>query len=291
LRHVAFFGAPALSSGRAEAAGLLYHVRAGLGFAASEALRYTQTVKKAVRGGEALEAIDARLEDMERKLDRLRSLYESFFMGTERIPPNVPRRELNRLVIEMQQAPIGNAMLRFRFQSLLQRWVMLTTYWNRTMREIEAGTYARDLSKANRHLSARGTAMTEEEARRLGIPANRVKAFVGRQQKLSAARLAAGGPQEEPPVPAAKATPALPVSGAGAEPIPGLAAGDLEAFYARFVEAHRSATGAAPKATLEQMRTKLQNELPRLLGDKGGRVSLDVEVEGGKVRLKARPVR
>jgi hypothetical protein len=259
-----------------------------------EALRYTQTVKKAVRGAEALEAIDARLEDMERKLDRLRSLYESFFMGTERTPPNVPRRELNRLVVEMQQAPIGNAMLRFRFQSLLQRWVMLTTYWNRTMREIEAGTYARDLSKANRHLAARGTVMTEEEARRLGIPANRVKAFVGRQQKLSAARSAASAVGEDGPsartLPQAS-PPSQPVSGATAGLIPGLGAGDLEAFYARFVQAHQSATGAAPKATLEQMRAKLQNELPKLLGEKGGRVVLDVEVEGGKVRLKARPVR
>jgi hypothetical protein len=251
-------------------------------------------VKKAVRGAEALEAIDARLEDMERKLDRLRSLYESFFMGTERIPPNVPRRELNRLVIEMQQAPIGNAMLRFRFQSLLQRWVMLTTYWNRTMREIEAGTYARDLSKANRHLSARGAAMTEEEARRLGIPANRVKAFVGRQQKLSAARQATDASSEDGPrMPEAKPGPpaAPPASGRPADVIPGLATGDLEAFYARFVQAHQSATGAAPKATLEQMRAKLKNELPKLLGEKGGRVVLDVEVEGGKVRLKARPVR
>ena len=265
----------------------------GARFAASEGLRYTQTVKKAVRGAEALEAIDARLEDMERKLDRLRSLYESFFMGTERIPPNVPRRELNRLVIEMQQAPIGNAMLRFRFQSLLQRWVMLTTYWNRTMREIEAGTYARDLSKANRHLSARGSAMTEEEARRLGIPANRVKAFVGRQQKLSAARQATNVSSEDGPrMPEVKTGPTAPsTSGASADVIPGLAAGDLEAFYARFVQAHQSATGAAPKATLEQMRAKLQNELPKLLGDKGGRVVLDVEVEGGKVRLKARPAR
>ena len=48
-----------------------------------------------------------------------------------------------------------NATMRFRFQSLLQRWVLMTTYWNRTMREIEMGTYRRDLDKAHRHLAAR----------------------------------------------------------------------------------------------------------------------------------------
>lgn len=74
--------------------------------------------------GEAGESIDARLDDMGRKMDRLRALYETFFMGIERTPPNVPRRELNRLMIETQQTPIGNATLRFRFQSLQQRWVL-----------------------------------------------------------------------------------------------------------------------------------------------------------------------
>src|SRR6185295_9014893 len=90
-------------------------------------------------------------------------------------------------------------------------------------------------------------------------------------------------PETRPPIPTTPAS--------DAPPIPGLAAGDLEAFYARFVQAHQTASGAPPKATLEQMRAKLQNELPKLLGEKGGRVVLDVEVEGGKVRLKARQVR
>src|SRR5262245_33323689 len=106
-------------------------------------------------------------------------------MGVERMPPNVPRRELNRLVLETQQVPIHNASLRFRFQGILQRWVLLTTYWNRTLREIEAGTYRRDLAKAQRHLAERGGVITEEDAIRLGIPAARARAFVARQQRLS----------------------------------------------------------------------------------------------------------
>src|SRR5688572_28903654 len=122
---------------------------------------------------------------MERKLDRLRVLYENFFMGVDRVPPNVSRRELNRLFVELQQVPIPRATMRFRFQTLLQRWVLLTTYWNRTMREIEAGTYRRDLNKASRHLAARGGAITEAEAVRLGIPAHRAKAFVARQSTIT----------------------------------------------------------------------------------------------------------
>src|SRR3954447_13843717 len=110
-------------------------------------------LKKAAKAPETAEALEDRIGEMERKLDRLRGLYESFFMGIERAPPNVPRREMNRLILEMQQVPIGNASLRFRFQSIMQRWVLFTAYWNRTMREIEAGTYRRDLARAQRHLA------------------------------------------------------------------------------------------------------------------------------------------
>ena len=121
-------------------------------------------------------------------MDRLRVLYENFFMGIDRTPPNVPRRDLNRLILEMQQTPIKNATMRFRFQTLQQRWVLMTTYWNRTLREIEIGTYRRDLDRANRHLAAKGGApMTEDEALRLGVPATRAKAFVARQQPAGGA--------------------------------------------------------------------------------------------------------
>ncbi|HEY0707187.1 MAG TPA: MXAN_5187 C-terminal domain-containing protein [Polyangia bacterium] len=252
-------------------------------------------MKKAARGGAELESIEARLEDMERRLDRLRTLYESFFMGVERTPPNTPRRDLNRMMLEMQQVPIGNATARFRFQSLLQRWVQLTTYWNRTMREMEAGTYRRDLARAQRHIASRSGAMTETEALALGIPSTRVKAFVERQHKLAERR---GDPAAEPPRhagPHSGSGPAEETTRTSAPParseVPGLTAGEFDAFYDRFVAAHREAAGMLPQTSKEQLRTRLQQDLPRLLGQGGGKVTLDVSVENGKVRLKARPAR
>jgi hypothetical protein len=132
---------------------------------------------------ESSEAIGARLDELERKIERLRALYESFFLGVERRPPVVPRQELNRLMLETQQLSIRNAALRFRFQSVSQRWTMLTTYWNRILREIESGTYRRDLQKAHRRLADRGQPLTEAEASALGIPAGRAKAFVAQQNR------------------------------------------------------------------------------------------------------------
>ncbi len=245
------------------------------------------------------EALEARLIEMDKRLDRLRALYESFFMGIERMPPNVPRRDLNRMILEVQQVPIHNATLRFRFQSLSQRWVLLTTYWNRTFREIEAGTYRRDIARAQRHMADRGGAITEEEAVKLGIPSNRVKAFVARQDKLLERR---GGKRPEPapdpaaPPPTAPAefeAPAPPTVPARPRPPgPALADRDFDDFYRRYVDAHQSIGAAAPSVNATAMRAKLDREIPRILADKNcARVNLEVFVEDGKVRMRARPVR
>lgn len=116
-------------------------------------------------------------------MERLRALYESYFLGVEKRPPVVPRQELNRLMLELQQVAIRNAALRFRFQSVAQRWTLLVTYWNRTLREIESGTYRRDLQKAYRRIAARGEPMSEAEATALGVPPSRAKAFVAQQNR------------------------------------------------------------------------------------------------------------
>lgn len=163
------------------------------------------------------EGIEARLSEMEKKMDRLRSMYESYFMGMERIPPDTARREMNRMMLEMQQVSIVASALRFRFQSLSQKWVLQSTYWNRTMREIEAGTFRRDVARTQRHLAERGGVITEAEALALGIPKSRVKAFVARhrasaKKKSSEERSEEGAVAPEAAAPSAPqlSTPAAP---------------------------------------------------------------------------------
>jgi hypothetical protein len=254
-----------------------------------------------------IEALEARLADMERRLDRLRSLYESFFSGIERMPPNTPRRELNRLMVETQQIPISNASMRFRFQSLLGKWVQHTNYWNRTMREIEAGTYRRDLAKVQKRLAASGAALTESDVVALGIPAKRAKALVEHQQKARA-RLEAGRDAPEAPhagqgdggprAPGAavassspsRAAPPEAAAAAPASPSP-LSEQMMQAFYDKYVEAHR-ALGAAPEISREKMQARLSQEIPRIMAQRNcTSLELDIEVKEGRVRLKARPIR
>ncbi len=239
-----------------------------------------------------MDELEAHLEEIGKKLDRLRALYESFFMGVDRAPPVVPRQDLNRIFVQMQQETIKNSMQRFRYQQLSQRWVMLTTYWNRTMREIEAGTFRRDIEKAQRRMMAKGGEMSEQEAIALGIPTNRVKAFLNRQ-KLLRGKADSGAPAPESSAEpktasAAPATPATPEKTV----VPGVSDHEVAEFFRRYMDAHALTGNTLPTVTLDQMKVRLARELPKVLAEKNcTRVDLQVVVEGGKVRMRAKPIK
>ncbi len=107
------------------------------------------------------------LEDCELRLDRLRALYEQYFQGLERLEPLIPKKELHRRVQLLRGAVPRNTRLRFRFQQLVSRYTTYQTYWMRVSRQIEEGTYRRDIMKARRRRDDRrqgGTAAEAESA-------------------------------------------------------------------------------------------------------------------------------
>jgi hypothetical protein len=86
--------------------------------------------------------------DLEIAVDRLRSLYEQYFMGIEKIEPTVPRKDVDRRIYVLRKEQIRNTAQRFRFQMILQKYNTYQTHWMRICREIENGTYKRHLLKA-----------------------------------------------------------------------------------------------------------------------------------------------
>jgi hypothetical protein len=89
------------------------------------------------------------VEELETRVERLRSLYEQYFMGIEKIEPAVPRKDVERRLYVLRRTQIRNTGLRFRFQNALLRYNTYQTYWIRICRQIEEGTYKRDLRRAN----------------------------------------------------------------------------------------------------------------------------------------------
>jgi hypothetical protein len=114
--------------------------------------------------------IDELLAELAVKIDRIKVLYEQYFMGIEKIEPQVARKEVSRTMLVLQQQYIRNTGLRFKFNMMLQKWNIYLTYWNRTLREIEQGTYVRHLQKAARAQATKGSELPAEMAAKTKRP-------------------------------------------------------------------------------------------------------------------------
>lgn len=113
------------------------------------------------------EELDVALEDLEVRLERLRALYEQYFLGFEKIEPQVARKDVDRRIYVMRREKIRNTGKRFKLQTLIQRYNTFQQYWQRICREIENGTYKRHVLKAERQLS-REQQLTIATKRRFG---------------------------------------------------------------------------------------------------------------------------
>ena len=96
------------------------------------------------------------------RIERVKVLYEQYFMGIEKIEPQVARKDIQRNMLALQQQYIRNTGLRFKFNTMLQKWNIYTTYWNRILREIENGTYVRHVQKAARKAQQEGRELPRE---------------------------------------------------------------------------------------------------------------------------------
>jgi hypothetical protein len=232
------------------------------------------------------EALESYLEQLARKFDRLRALYENYFMGIEKQPPGVARREMNRLMLETQQINIGKATQRFKFQTLNQKWVTYLAYWNRTMRAIESGTYRRDVARTQRTLAEAGADMTIEQALAMGIPSTRAKVFVERQNRTAEQRRASTIRNAKPSSTAAAAAAAT----QAANTIPGISDREIESFYENYRKAREETGDTRPLRGIDDLKQKLRPQIEQVLREhKVERATLDVSIEDGKVKVRARP--
>jgi hypothetical protein len=94
--------------------------------------------------------IETLVNELETRVDRLRALYEQYFMGIERMPPSVPHKDVERRIQTLRKEQIRNTGVRFRFQMIIQRYNVYQSHWQRICRQIEEGTYKRDLLRAQR---------------------------------------------------------------------------------------------------------------------------------------------
>jgi len=270
--------------------------------------------------------IEEVLGELEHKIERLKILYEQYFMGIEKLEPQTQKKEITRKLLELTQMNIRNTAMRYRFHAVTQKFGAYQTYWGRTLREIENGTYFRSIARASREAARKGVELPDEVMRSLPkrlrdrIVKDR-EALAGRAQAAAArgstpaSPLAspAARPEERddesfeqtfeqlfdsmtsggaPNVAKGKGPPTIPPTGP-VKPRVNLPAGmdedKVRDLHRRYVAARR-ALGDASEVRYEQILSTVAKQGPKILAEHGARaVEFGVVVKDGKVILKATP--
>lgn len=104
--------------------------------------------------GDAEKAMKACTE-LEAEIAELQAAYEQYFLGMERRPPTQKHTSVKKLMNELRNTFVNSTPVKFRIGSLQQRLNTFERLWERTLLEIENGTYKRDVYKARRHADER----------------------------------------------------------------------------------------------------------------------------------------
>lgn len=93
--------------------------------------------------------VRAELDRLDQMLEELKVQYEQHFSGILPLAPDKLHNEVKRLRRLLLKAPFKNSEMKYRYKSLENRYHTYRSYWERVNREREAGTYQRDVFKAN----------------------------------------------------------------------------------------------------------------------------------------------
>lgn len=110
------------------------------------------------KGAELTELLDS----LDALIERTKVMYEQYFLGILKFAPEQLHKDIDRKIRELTQQQIRNTALRYRFTTLAQKFGSYNTYWRRTLREIEAGRYVRDIARAQRKAERMGEELPEE---------------------------------------------------------------------------------------------------------------------------------
>ena len=95
------------------------------------------------------------LGELDEAMTGLHVLYEKYFLGIDRRPPDEERKRVSKRMRELRTTTVRNTMLKFKINTMFARLIAFERMWDRTLREIEEGTYKRDLFKAKLHAKDR----------------------------------------------------------------------------------------------------------------------------------------
>lgn len=238
----------------------------------------------------------AEIEQIEKDMNELRSQYELYYMGIEKLEPTAQRDQVKAKLRRWQDLRTRSTALKFRVQQLKARMVSLENYWERTNRQREAGTYRRDHARVMRREEQRRR--TEMEAKVRAAPMTVVPGKVPSEQRdareLSSGVLhgAPSGRITPADRPLQRPPPSAPsMARPSARSAEDLTEPKLRKLYQTYMGA-RKRCGEAADLRYEDMASALRKQVPRLLHSTGASsVEFKVVIRAGKAVLKAMPKR
>ncbi len=102
---------------------------------------------------ENVERIGETLDILEKKIDRCKVMYEQYFMGIQKQAPGILHKEIERTLRDLKTGKVRNTAIRFKLNSLSQKFASYNTYWRRVLRQIEKGIYVRDIRKLTKKIA------------------------------------------------------------------------------------------------------------------------------------------
>ena len=91
--------------------------------------------------------INQELDLLESMLAELRVQYEQYFLGVREREPQKFHDDVKRQLRRLMNAPFKNSASKYKLRNLKARYHTFNTYWQRVLKEREAGTYFRDVFK------------------------------------------------------------------------------------------------------------------------------------------------
>ena len=237
-------------------------------------------------------------DQLEKDINELRSQYELYFMGIERVEPAPQRDKVKAELRRMVGPHIRNTAIRFRVQQLKARMISLENYWERTLRQRESGNYRRDQARVTRreqerkkhelavarrraeHHAAEGLQATEDGRQ---APSGEGHPISGTalQEGRSAAETA-GAPRSRVPTASSRGRPSARSAEDLTEP-------KLRRLYQTYIGA-RKRCGEKVDLRYEDMAAALRKQVPKLINQTGAKsVEFKVVIRSGKAVLKALP--
>lgn len=246
---------------------------------------------------------------LEEDLAALRAAYEQYFLGIERQPPVDRHKDIKRRMMGLQGNFVRQTAIKFRVQSLLQKFATYERLWARTLQEMEAGTYRRDIFKAKRHIAQRAAAgekvtrdtvaqdaATEPDVPRTPPPLSAVATAAARPGAPATPAAVAKAPAQPPGRAGPPVVTAALAQGQRSAPAPtaagseGLSDTKLRAIFDAYLTAKKRCNEDVSKLSFDSVATTLRRQVPELIKQHNAKaVEFKVVIKDGKAVLRAIP--